>query len=141
MLCNQEVKQLTENARQIHELNLIFEQFVPNMLAQFCKIRHYMNGSLTLEASSGAAATQLRFLQPQLISKLKTQPKFSGLHTITVKVAGPKAQLDRHYKRKAIAVSQQNQELIRDTASTINDDDLASSMRKLADTLNNYGKD
>lgn len=141
MLCNEEVKQLTENARQLHELNHILEQFMPNMLIQYCHIKAYLNGALTLEASSGAAATQLRFLQPQLIPKLRTHPKFSGLQSITVKVAGQKLKLDQHYTREAKAVSKQNQSVIRETASAIHDDALASSMRKLADTLENYGKE
>lgn len=140
MLCNKEVKQLTENARNLDELNHILEQFMPEKLVQFCHLKSYVNGALTLEAISGAAATQLRFLQPQLASKLKTHPKFSALQSINVKVASQKPKLERGYTRQANPVSEQNREMIRDTADTLHDPDLASSMRKLADTLENYGK-
>ncbi len=141
MLCNKEVKQLTENVRQLHELNHILEQYMPSLLSQYCQLKSYSYGNLTMEASSGAAATQLRFLQPQLIAKLRNHPKFSGLQKISVKVASQQPKLDRQYTRQVEPVSQQNRTLIRDTASTINDDSLASSMRNLADTLDNYGKD
>lgn len=141
MLCNQEVKSLTENSRQLSELNHILQNCLPEKLAQYCQIRNYRNGSLTLETSTGSAATQLRFMQPQIHSKLKKSSKFRALQSINIKIASPQKTLDRRYKRQLPAVSSQNQNLIRQTADELSDEGLAASMRNLADTLKNYGKD
>lgn len=140
MLCNKDVKQLTAYAHQLHELNHILQNFMPSMLIQYCKIKQYEYGNLKLEASSGSAATQLRFLQPQLMQKLKSHPKFSALQNISVVVSKPTQTLDRHYSRAVDAPSKQNCNLIRQTASSIEDDGLSAAMANLAKTLENYGK-
>ncbi|MEE2729211.1 MAG: DciA family protein [Pseudomonadota bacterium] len=140
MLCNQEVKSLTENSLQIAELNHILATALPAKLAQFCSIGSYRNGALILEARTGSAATQLKFMQPQIFGKLKKSSKFRALQNINIRIAAPQPKLDRHYIRRAPVVSAQNRTLIRQTADTLSDQNLASSMRKLADTLENYGK-
>ncbi|HAG95349.1 MAG: hypothetical protein CMK83_14160 [Pseudomonadales bacterium] len=139
MLCNKEVKSLTENSLQVAELNHILATSLPSKLAQFCKVASYRNGALHLETRTGAAATQLRFMQPQIFSKLKKSSKFRALQSINIRIAAAPAQLDRHYKRSLPTVSRQNCLLIRQTADTIADHQLADSMRNLADTLKNRG--
>ncbi|AUM14099.1 hypothetical protein Kalk_17455 [Ketobacter alkanivorans] len=140
MLCNKEVKSLTENSIQLVELNHILASALPAKLAQFCRVANYRNGALILETSSGSSATQLKFMQPKIHALLKKSSKFRALQSISIRIAAPQQKLDRHYKRSASPVSEHNQTLIRQTADTLNDGDLASSMRKLADTLENYGK-
>ena len=140
MLCNKEVKSLTENSLQVAELNHILVSALPTKLAQFCSIASYRNGSLVLLAQTGSAATQLKFMQPQIFSKLRKSNKFRALQEINIKIQGTQPKLDRHYKRAAPTVSEQNRALIRQTADALTDEPLADSMRKLADTLRNYGK-
>ena len=141
MLCNQEVKSLTENSLQVAELNHILASALPEKLAQFCTVASYRNGSLTLQAQTGSAATQLKFMQPQISAKLKKFSKFSALQEISIRIAAQQPKLDRHYKRETPAVSTQSRELIRQTANNLADQELAASMRKLANTLENYGKE
>ena len=141
MLCNQEVKSLTENSLQVAELNHILASSLPSKLAQYCQVASYRNGALTLETSTGSAATQLKFIQPQIFAKLKKSSKFRALQKITIRIAALQPKLDRHYTRRVPSVSEQNCSLIRQTADTIEDNQLADSMRNLAKTLGNYGKD
>lgn len=136
MLCNREVKRLTEQAQQLHELNHILHNFMPSMLIQFCKIKHYEYGNLKLEATTGSAAAQLRFLQPQLFQKLKTHPKFSALQNISITVGSPAAQdLSRRYVKNASSASEENCSLLHETASAIEDKGLSEAMENLANTL------
>ena len=141
MLCNQEVKSLTENSLQVAELNHILASALPQKLAQFCTVTSYRNGSLTLQAQTSSAATQLKFMQPQIFAKLKKSSKFRALQEISIRIAAQQPKLDRHYTREAPIVSTQSRELIRQTANSLSDQDLAASMRKLANTLENYGKE
>ncbi|MBA55760.1 MAG: hypothetical protein CMK89_14990 [Pseudomonadales bacterium] len=140
MLCNKEVKSLTENSLQVAELNHILASALPAKLSQFCTVASYRNGSLILQAQTGSAATQLKFMQPQIFAKLKKSSKFRALQEICIRIAAQQPKLDRHYKREAPTVSTQNRDLIRQTANGLTDQDLAASMRKLATTLENYGK-
>lgn len=140
MLCNQEVKSLTENSIQLVELNHILASALPAKLSQFCKVANYRNGALILETSTGSAATQLKFMQPKIHADLKKSSKFRALQSISIRIAAQQQTLDRHYKRSVPPVSERNQGLIRQTADSLSDGGLASSMRNLADTLENYGK-
>ncbi len=138
---NKDVMSLTENASQLLELNHIFKQMLPDKLANFCQIRSYRNGSMVLETSTGSAATQLRFMQPQLLTKLKKSTQFSAVQTITIKIAEQPIKMDRGYTRATNPVSLENRQAIREAAASITDDALAESMNRLADTLEKYGKD
>ena len=140
MLCNQEVKSLTENSLKVAELNHILMSALPAKLAKFCSVASYRNGCLVLETQTGSAATQLRFMQPQIFAKLKKSSKFRALQEVAIRVSPQQQQLDRRYTRQPPSVSEQNRTLIRQTADAIPDQGLAASMRKLADTLENYGK-
>lgn len=140
MLCNKEVKSLTENSIQLVELNDILASTLPAKLSQFCKVASYRNGALILETATGSAATQLKFMLPKIQAGLKKSSKFRALQNITIRIASQQSRLDRHYKRTAPTVSDHNKALLRQTAESLQDKDLASSMQKLADTLENYGK-
>ncbi|MGC1507957.1 DUF721 domain-containing protein [Ketobacter sp. MCCC 1A13808] len=138
---NKDVMSLAENAVQLLELNHIFKQLLPSKLANFCQIRSYRNGAMVLETSTGSAATQLRFMQPQLLTKLKKSTKFSAVQTIDIKIAEQPIKMDRSYTRTAKPVSAGNRQALKDAAAEIKDDALAMSMIRLADTLEKYGKD
>ena len=141
MRYNKDVNSLAENASQLLELNHILQAALPTRLASFCTLRSYRNGSMVLEATTGSAATQLRFLQPQLITKLKKSTHFRALQSLVIKVAEQPAKLDRQYTRNIPPVSPENRQIIRDTAAGIDDEALSASMINLADTLEKYGKD
>ena len=141
MLCNQEVKSLTENATQLIELDKLFRAVLPPKLARYCRVGNYRNGQLLLETQSASAATQLKFLLPQIRGKLKKSSKFRALQDIKLRVAQPEPKLDRHYRRPAPPVSRHSQQLIRQTAENLSDRELASAMRRLADTLGKSGSE
>lgn len=140
MLCNKEVRSITTNSHQLLELNHIIQGLLPSMLAQYCEIQSYNNGQLLLETSSASASTQLRFILPRLREKLKNNSQFSALQSINIKVKTIAPKLDRHYSRSTKPVSNKNLDLLRQTASSLSDPDLASSMNRLAETLDRNKK-
>ena len=141
LLYNKKVTSLTQDREKSHEQNLILQENLPKKLSQFCQLIQYQNGTLIIRANSGSAATQLRFLQQKLTNSLKKHSQFSALNTIKIKVADQPLKLDRAYTRTVKAVSERNRNLLRETANNLADQDLASSMRNLANTLENYGRD
>ncbi len=141
LLYNKKVTSMTQDRAKSHEQNLILQENLPKTLSQFCQLIQYQNGILIIRANSGSAATQLRFLQQKLKSRLKKHSQFSALNTIKIKVADQPLKLDRAYTRSVKAVSERNRNLLRETANNLVDQDLASSMHKLANTLENYGRD
>lgn len=142
MLCNKDVRSITQNTIQVAELNRILDASIPPKLAQFCAVTSYRNGVLTLETSTGSAATQLKFIEPKLLTKLKQTQQFQALMEIKIRMGSTQpSKLDRHYTRPAPEVSEHSRSLIRQTADIITDQPLAASLHKLADTLENYGKE
>lgn len=138
---NQEVKYLTEKARQSDELQRAVSRLLPSMLADYCQVRSYERGVLTLNASTGSAATQLRFLTQQMLPKLQKTGVFKGLESILVKVQNFEPLRQAHKIRTTPPVSRDNRRLIQETADAVNDPNLADSLRRLAMTLGKNGKD
>lgn len=136
----QEVKSLTEKARTSDEMQQALQRLLPSMLADYCQVRSFEQGVLGLNAASGSAATQLRFLAQQLLPKLQKISIFKELKSITVRTQAPVALNLRHQVRNRPPVSGANRQLLRDTADSINDAALAESLRRLAMTLDRNGK-
>jgi hypothetical protein len=137
----QEVKSLTEKARQSDELQRALQRLLPSMLADYCQVRSFEQGVLALNAASGSAATQLRFLTPQILPKLQKMSIFQGLTSITIRTQAPEARDSRRQVRQTPRVSDANRQLLSDTADGISDPGLAESLRRLAMTLGKNGKD
>ena len=132
---SKEVKQITESIQQLGLLNQTFQSCLPPLLAQYCQIQQYRNGFLTVETSSAAAATQLRFLQSSLITKLKTNQSFLCLSDIKIKIGNQPTKLDRHYHRETQPISQAGCAAVEEAANSVSDTALADSLKKLSATL------
>ena len=140
IVCTREVKSLTEKTRKLDELQRALHQLLPSMLADYCQIRSYERGILSLQAETGSAATQLRFIQHQIFPKLKKMSAFKDLERITIRVQSAETLAKRYSARQANPVSPANCQAIRDTAEAVSDPGLAESLRRLAVTLGKYGK-
>lgn len=139
---SREVKHLTEFAQKTDELQRVLVRLLPSMLADYCQVRSFERGVLTLDAATGSAATQLRFLAQQLVPKLQKSPVFNSLERITIKVqAAPASVGPSHKVRTVPPVSRANRELLLETADGISDPELADALRRLAVTLGKNGKD
>ncbi|OUS31671.1 hypothetical protein A9Q99_03635 [Gammaproteobacteria bacterium 45_16_T64] len=112
---------------------------LPSMLSEYCETRSYIETVLTLTTFSNAVATQLRYNTPNILSKLRRLNVFSEITRIDIKViAKPKERLPP--QRKGNRVPLKNYHMLNDTADTISSDELATSLRSLASTLQNFDK-
>ena len=149
-----QVKDLIFKGARLHSMAKTSKAFVgidhavmsilPSMLADNCQARSYNNNILTLTTHSSAVATQLRFNTPNILSRLKKHLLFKDILRIEIKVVAtsknilqpqPKSQSSRP------PVSSPNCKLLENTANNIDSTPLAESLRHLAQTLENYGKD
>ena len=138
---NREVKSLTEKSRRTNEMQRALLSTLPSMLADYCQVQSYERGVLTLNATTGSAATQLRFLAPQMMSKLRKSSAFKDLEQVQVKIHTPETVGRPHQVRSVPPTSSENCQLINDTADSLSDPGLADSLRRLAATLGKNGKD
>jgi len=116
---------------------------LPSMLSDNCQTRSYRHGILTLTTYSNAVATQLRYNTPNILSRLRKQPLLEGIVRIDIKViAKPKGSYESDKPQRSLTkASLENCNMLKDTADDMGSDSLANSLRHLASTLENYGKD
>lgn len=132
---NRGVKNLSDKAGKIQELQRALTLVLPTMLADYCQARRFDGGVLYLDAATGSVATQLRFIQSQLVQKLQKIAIFSTLDRISVRVQTPAQAMRKQSKRKTPPVSDENRQLLQEAAKGISDTALAESLRTLAKTL------
>lgn len=132
---NREVNNLSRQAGQLQALQRALCLVLPTMLTDYCRVRRFDGRTLYLDVATGAVATQLRFIQPQLVPKLRNISLFTTLDHINVRVHNPATSTRKKQQRKAKAVSAENCQLLEDTACGIDDTALAESLRTLASTL------
>ena len=141
------LNRLATRSQQLSQFNRVFLSKLPSLLGNYCQVRDYQNGILLVEAQSQAVATQLRFTKPQLLGRLRQGQPFQRLTDIEVKVVKPSSAT--RPRRKLVPntdVSASNRQMLRDTADHIATDNskeaknLASSLQKLAATLDKLGK-
>ena len=137
---SKEVKQITENIQELRLLNQTFQSCLPPLLARYCQVQQYRNGVLTVQASSASAATQLRFLQSSLATKLKTNQSFLCLSDIKIKINNQPDKLDRQYSRETQPVSETSCAAIEEAASSVSDPSLSASLKRLSQTLSSQKK-
>ena len=139
---SREMGALSRRSSELGKYNQALNSSLPSMISAYCKMRSYESGTMTLEASSNAVATQLKFTSPTLIKKLQKRAEFSGLQRIDVKIgkAEPSTKKKTTPKRLNKPVTPRNTQLIRDTADNVSSTELGRSLRQLAETLERYGK-
>jgi len=131
---------MAKNAQVFARIDNTVMASLPSMFSDNCQVRSFQNGVLTLTTYSNAIATQIRYNTPNILTRLKKQLSLAGIERIDIKViAKPKE--TQETKRTLHHVSSPNCSMLKDTAKTVGSDELANSLLKLANTLENYGKD
>ena len=131
---------MAKNAQVFARIDNTVMASLPSMFSDNCQFRSYQNGVLTLTTYSNAIATQIRYNTPNIITRLKKQLTLIEIERIDIKViAKPKEHLEA--KQSLPPVSGSNCNMLKDTAKTVGSNELANSLLKLANTLENYGKD
>lgn len=119
-----------EHSRRLKQLDYGIRSLLPADLANHCQTANLRNNSVIMQADSTVWATRLRYQVPELLKQLRCHDALKGLKTIRVTVAplsGPQPP-----KRKPLAISNENGDVLRSAADSLSDPELAAALRRLA---------
>ncbi len=84
---NKQLQTIVAKVAALQKTNQDVERFLDNELRGHCKVANFEQGSLVLVVNSAAWATRLRYLLPQLRTKLRNDAEMYNLRTIKVIVS------------------------------------------------------
>lgn len=73
------LQMLFEKMDSLQALDRLVKDYLPKPLATHCRVINFDKGRLVLAVENSSFATQLNFQKPDLLSRLRTVPRFSGL--------------------------------------------------------------
>ena len=91
----------------------------------------YQSGILKLQLPNQSLATRFRFMEPKLLVSLKQRLAFSHLEKIVVRVASAQQQ-SKSESRKVERLSNENAQLIGQTACQCDDEKLKAALKRLS---------
>ena len=115
-----QLKQLTERANRLRDLNQSLMSCVPPSLAPHVRLATVRDGCLVLQAEGSTWAAQLRFKTPEILEKLQAHPEFRDVRSVRVRnVADPRPKtvtpVRRHMSRAAAATLHREAQCTTDT--------------------------
>ena len=129
------LKGLFQKVDQLREFNRIFAQYAEPGIVAHCKIANLQNNCLIVIVDSGSWATQLRFLIPDLLAKMRQHVCLAGLKSICCKTR-PDPAFEKPRKRRNQGPMKQmsvatSEEILR-SAKTIEDKKLREILERIA---------
>lgn len=124
------LSRLRQEGEALQRLETRLRQLLPAELADHARVGQLKGKCLILYADSPAWAARLRFLAPQLVKQLGEKGAVKSA-TIRVKVL-PTAAHPQPTRRRQPRLSEDTRRLIEQTARGIDDEKLASALRRLA---------
>lgn len=121
-----ELSILMKKITRLHALDLAVKQQLSIPLCDYCKVANLRQGKLIIQTDSSVWATKLRFEIPVLLARLRLQPEFAGLTGIDffVQPLNTPSVTASELPNKTFKISQQNKELLLNTAQNMNDERL-----------------
>jgi len=129
---NNELEGLVTHARQLQQLQNIYQQEVPSNMAKNCQVANLKDQVLTLCCQSSAWATRGKMDKHQLLTILTKTDAFSHLGNIEF-ITQPKSQhIENKREIQKISMSDDSAEIISDMANSVADTDLSAALHRLA---------
>jgi|GEM_PF-4351420 len=133
---NPTLKTLFQKALSTHEQNLLFDSLLPDSLKGKFKVSSLRNNTLHLLTHSAAFAKRLQFLQPDLISILKSYEIMQNLQNFEVKIR-PLSYQYHPPSRPMPTISKANSELLKREAKNTKDVGLRAALIHLSSHATN----
>lgn len=83
---DQQLNRLISQAKLLTQIKIIINQVVNYQIAEHTEVAKIQNGQLTLICDSSVWATRLRYMEPQIIKKLRQFTITKHLNKIEIKV-------------------------------------------------------
>ena len=121
---------LNDKVNHLHSLNQYLSNILDPTIAKYCQVANFESNILTIMVDSSSRATRIRYMIPDLIAKLKKHPPFHQLKSINCII-----QLQNHpetiKKKKTLTLSEENKQLLQETAKSIKSKKLQKSLRQI----------
>ncbi len=120
---------------QLHELNRVFALYVEAGIVSHCQVANLQNNCLIVIVDSANWATQLRFLIPDVIAKMKRHSGLENLQAICCKTRPDTQKHSARKKRPATPMQQlsaESADYLLSVAETLEDEKLRKIMKKIA---------
>lgn len=127
------LRKIVRQAQRLLATDQIIAAFLPENLQSHCQTAQVTATAITIIVDSAAWLTHLRYLKPQLLQQLKTQPQCVNLKDIIFRIQ-PQQMVEAvkipptHSHR----LSADSKELLRSTAEAIHHRELKTALLKLA---------
>ena len=105
--------------------------FLPSPLDKHCKVSGLSNRSILLITDSSVWATKLRFMTPEILKFMKTECSSARLKSVRISIR-PEIHNKSSKTGRKIVISTATSKMIKNIASNIQDDELRSSLQKIA---------
>lgn len=127
-------KHLLLQAKALTEIKIIINQVIDYQIAEHTEVAKIHNGQLTLICDSSVWATRLRYMEPQIVTKLKQYSSLKSIHKIEIKVRPLSAHRlsPTNKPRRQVNLSANAARQIVNDAEAISDPILQNALKKLA---------
>lgn len=133
------VKPLAEASARLMRADKAVKALLPSLLADYCSVRQLTKQELTLEAYTQSVAGILRLQASGLLDKLRRLEDFRNVERVTVRIGTlPQPTASAATPQKPNPISQENLNLLRETANSLPSQELASALQRLAKTLERH---
>jgi hypothetical protein len=129
---------IAQLAKQLHSLNELVSANLPEPINKHVRVLNLNQGKLVLEADNASWAAALRYMLPELLSKLRKTPEFAGLIRIDQQIAMRTHKKSAHVKPEPseFNLSQQSTEILQSAINNSSDPALKKALEKF---LQHYG--
>jgi len=123
---------LISEAKRLSQLKIIINQSLDQALAEHVFVSTLKNGQLTLVVDSPVWATRLRYMQNEIINRLKKFTMGKNVNHITVKVRPLDFQTSaKAQKRRKISLSKSSASRMSEELEAISDPALKDSLKRI----------
>ena len=129
LAASSELKALSGKTRRLMELQQVYVESAPELLAQASRVKNYRAGTLFLLAGNTAVAAKLRQLAPRILANIQKQE--SEITAIRVDVQVTEPQHERENKREKKGLSSETIDNFRKLSERMPDSMLKSALAEL----------
>ena len=128
---------MLQTAEQVQYLTKHLHAYLEPTLAEHSRVANFRAGCLVIAVDAAVWATRLRYLFPEILSKLRLEAGLAGLSSLR-SIVDPSFFINPTIKRRSLSLAAKHAHLIKETANSISDPTLAQALLRLA---NNGGSD
>ena len=131
---NRTLKQLMSRIKALRQWDRLVKRFIPEEFHSHCQVINLRQECLVIEVQHAAWATRLRYLLPQLTTRLQCEKLPTTIKEVICCVA-QQHESDTPIHPSSLGLSEKSIETVQATASNLSDSPLQDALQHLSETL------